>query len=291
VANSDSPFERPAFLTRPVDYGAFRAHTIGLTGSRGVLGGILAARLQQHGIAVHAYQGNINDEAALSAWFSTQRLSHFFHFAALVPVTLVEGNPLLAYQTNVIGTFNLCRQLQLTQPGCWLFHCSSSHVYQASAAPLLISEPGPLQPQTYYGVTKLAAERVVQELLGKLHASYCIGRVFSFSHRTQAEPYLVPTLRRRIAELTNGATLEVVNPAAVRDIQDAETVIDSILQLAQRRATGVVNIGSGHGMSVQEIALAVARQLGKSITVTGTDRDVAGSLIADTHRLQELLSE
>jgi nucleoside-diphosphate-sugar epimerase len=89
--------------------------------------------------------------------------------------------------------------------------------------------------------------------------------------------------------LPNGGTLDVMNPSAIRDILDAETVIDCIVQLAVRRATGVVNIGSGHGMSVQEIAQAVARQLGKTITVTGTDRDAAGSLIADTRRLQQLI--
>ena len=287
--SSDSPFARPGFLTRPVDYGALAGHSIGLTGSRGVLGGILTARLQQHGVAVQAYPGNINDEAALGSWFGAHRFSQFFHFAAQVPVSQVEGNPLQAYQTNVIGTFNICRQLQLTQPDCWLFHCSSSHVYQAGATTARIDEQAPLQPQTYYGVTKLAAERVVQDLLGKLGARYCIGRVFSFSHRRQPEPYLVPTLRRRIAELADGATLTVVNPSAIRDMQDAETVIDSVLQLAARRASGIVNIGSGHGMSVREIALAVARQLGKTISVTGTDRDAASSLIADTRRLQELI--
>jgi nucleoside-diphosphate-sugar epimerase len=277
-------------LTQPVDYALFRGQSVGLSGHRGVLGSILQAQLQQQRIAVHAYPGNINDVAALTTWFSAQRLSHFFHFAALVPVTLVEKDPLLAYQTNVIGTFNICQQLQRTQRGCWLFHCSSSHVYQATATAVVIDENAPLQPQTYYGVTKLAAERVVTELLGKLALPYCIGRIFSFSHASQAEPYLVPTLRRRITELAEGATLEVVNPAAVRDIQDAETVVECILQLAQRATRGIVNIGTGTGLSVRDIALAVARQLGKPIHVRGVDRDAGGSLIANTHRLRAALA-
>jgi nucleoside-diphosphate-sugar epimerase len=285
-----SPFTRPDFLTQPVDYALFRGQSVGLSGHRGVLGSILQAQLQQQRIAVHAYPGNINDVAALTTWFSAQRLSHFFHFAALVPVTLVEKDPLLAYQTNVIGTFNICQQLQRTQRGCWLFHCSSSHVYQATATAVVIDENAPLQPQTYYGVTKLAAERVVTELLGKLALPYCIGRIFSFSHASQAEPYLVPTLRRRITELAEGATLEVVNPAAVRDIQDAETVVECILQLAQRATRGIVNIGTGTGLSVRDIALAVARQLGKPIHVRGVDRDAGGSLIANTHRLRAALA-
>jgi nucleoside-diphosphate-sugar epimerase len=76
----------------------------------------------------------------------------------------------------------------------------------------------------------------------------------------------------------------------VRDIQDAETVVDCILQLAGRRTRGILNIGTGVGLSVREIAMAVAAQLGKSIHVAGVDRDLASSLIADTRRLQRALS-
>jgi nucleoside-diphosphate-sugar epimerase len=285
-----SPFVRPEFLTQPVNYTAFRGQSVGLSGHRGVLGSILQARLQQQGITVHAYPGNINDQAALGSWFAAHHFSHFFHFAALVPVALVEKDPMSAYQTNVIGTFNICQQLQLTQHGCWLFHCSSSHVYKPTPTAACLDENAPLQPQTFYGVTKLAAERVVADLLDKLVLPYCIGRVFSFSHASQAEPYLVPTLRRRIGELADGATLQVVNPSAVRDIQDADTVVDCILQLAQRGTRGTFNIGTGVGLSVREIAFAVARQLGKSLRIDGVDRDAAACLIADTHRLKQALA-
>ncbi len=285
-----TPFARPDFLTQPVDYTSFRGQSVGLSGHRGVLGSILQARLQQQGIAIHAYPGNINDHAALSNWFGAHHFNYFFHFAALVPVTLVEKDHLLSYQTNVIGTFNICQQLKLTQRDCWLFHCSSSHVYKPTPTATSITEDAPLLPQTYYGITKLAAERVVSELLGKLGLPYCIGRVFSFSHASQAEPYLVPTLRRRITELADGATLKVVNPSAVRDIQDAETVVDCLLQLAQRRTRGIVNVGTGKGLSVREIALTMARQLGKLLQVTGVDRDTAGCLIADTHKLEQALA-
>jgi UDP-glucose 4-epimerase len=50
-----------------------------------------------------------------------------------------------------------------------------------------------------------------------------------------------------------------------------------------------VNIGSGQGHSVRELALAVARQCGRRIEVSGEDRDPPAALVADTTRLRGLL--
>jgi UDP-glucose 4-epimerase/GDP-4-dehydro-6-deoxy-D-mannose reductase len=290
AVNAPNPTERASFVPEFTDYPALRGQAIGLTGARGVLGRLLKERLDRQALDAESYPGDINDGDALAKWFSGRRFRYFFHFAALVPVTAVEGNPLLAYQTNVIGTFNVCKQLLEAQPGCWLFHCSSSHVYQPAATPTPLGEDAPKHPPTFYGATKLAAEQVVETLLGKLKHPYCIGRVFSFTHERQSPPYLVPTLRQNIAALRDGDVLKIDNPSAVRDIQDAEEVIDTVLHLAQRAATGTVNIGTGVGRSVADIALSVAEALGKKIRVEGTDRAPPGSLIADTTRLRALLA-
>ncbi len=122
------------------------------------------------------------------------------------------------------------------------------------------------KPPTFYGATKLAAEGVVETLMGKLKFPYCIGRVFSFTHADQLPPYLVPSLRQKISALRDGDALEIDNPSSVRDIQDAEQVIDVILHLARRRATGTINIGTGVGQSVGDIARSIARSLERRLS-------------------------
>lgn len=288
--NPINPIERAYNVPEFTEYAALRGHAVGLTGARGVLGRILKDRLDRHGVDATAYPGDVNDSEALSRWFADRKFRYFFHFAAMVPVAAVEGNPLLAFQTNVIGTFNVCKRVLEMPSGCWLFHCSSSHVYRPTATPTPIDEDAPKDPPTFYGATKLAAERVVETLMVKLKARYCIGRVFSFTHAHQSPPYLVPSLRQNIAALRDGAVLEIDNPSSVRDLQDAEQVIDTVLHLAQRAATGTVNIGTGLGQSVSAIALAIARELGKQIQLAGVDRTPPGSLIADTTRLRALLA-
>jgi UDP-glucose 4-epimerase/GDP-4-dehydro-6-deoxy-D-mannose reductase len=285
-----APFERPAFLPELHHLGALRGEQVALTGHRGVLGGLLAERLQAGGVSVATFAGDINDADALLDWCSTLRCRHLFHFAACVPVTQVEADPLQAYQTNVIGTFNLCRAMIKTRPDCWFFQCSTSHVYQPTSQPESLTENAATVPATYYGVTKLAAERLVSDLLGKLGRPWCAGRVFSYSHARQQPPYLVPSLRERIAALDDGATLSVRNPSSVRDILDARDVVDAILQLALSRATGIINIGSGTGWTVRELAEAIARQSGRRIIVVGEDLDPPAALIADTTLLRRHLA-
>jgi nucleoside-diphosphate-sugar epimerase len=279
---------RPAFLPPLAGLGSLAGAQVALTGQRGVLGSLLAERLAAGGAQVCAYPGDVNDAGALTDWLAPLRARHVFHFAALVPVERVEADPLGAYQTNVIGTFNLCRAVILRQQPAWVFQCSTSHVYAPAAGNSPLPESAPTVPGTWYGVTKLAAERVAGELLGKAGMPACIGRVFSYTHARQQAPYLVPSLRARIAALPEGATLDVRNPSAVRDIQDATHVIDAILLLAQAGATGTVNIGTGTGRSVRELALALAADAGRRLTVSGDDHDTGG-LVADTTRLRQLL--
>jgi nucleoside-diphosphate-sugar epimerase len=278
-------------IERFADYSCFQGTAVGLTGHRGVLGRLLYDRLKSNGVAVETYEGDVNDAAALREWFRERDLRFFFHFAAIVATVRVDADPIKAYETNAIGAFNVCREILVSQSNCWLFHASSSHVYKPTGAASPVAEDAELAPQTFYGVTKLAAERLIEPLLQRMSARYCIGRIFSFSHKTQQEPYLVPSLRRRIAELRDGETLSVMNPSAVRDIQDAESIIDCILHLARKQALGVVNIGTGVGTSVRQIAAQIARELNKNIRINGVDRDAPGALIADTTKLHRLLSK
>jgi UDP-glucose 4-epimerase len=279
---------RPAFLAPLAGLGSLAGAQVALTGHRGVLGSLLAERLAAGGAQVSTFPGDINDAGALAGWLAPLRARHVFHLAALVPVERVEADPLGAYQANAIGTFNLCRAVILRRQPAWVFQCSTSHVYASAAGSASLPEWSPTAPATWYGATKLAAERMATELLGKADIALCIGRVFSYTHARQQPPYLVPSLRERIAALPDGGVLEVRNPSAIRDLLDASHVVDAILWLALAQARGIVNIGSGQGRSVRGIALELAAAAGRRITVAGEDVD-SGGLVADTTRLRSLL--
>ncbi len=283
-------FPQPSWIP-PFDHcNAFAGMTVGVTGARGVLGSLLCRRLEQAGIATRPFDGDVTDAAALAGWAAAGRLQLAFHFAAVVPVERVEGDPARAFDVNAVGAYAVCRSLALQPEPAWLFLASTSHVYQPPADGAALKVGDPERPASLYGRTKLAGEQLCRQFLEATGRPYCIGRIFSFTHATQQEPFLVPRLRRQIAGLADGAALPVVNPDSVRDMLDAETVIDAVLHLAHRRVHGTVNIGSGQGMSVAAIARHLAAQQGKPMRLAGTQKTAADTLVADVEPLRRHLA-
>jgi nucleoside-diphosphate-sugar epimerase len=286
-------FEQPSFVPVFEDYNVFTGKHVGITGREGVLGLIISRRFEEQNIRVTSYPGDITDTASLHTWFAMHSFDYFFHFAAIVPVTDVENDPLRAYEVNAIGTYYICKELIKTQSSCWVFIASTSHVYKKRPAggAEQLKEVSQKNPETIYGMTKLLSEQISIPILGQYKVSYCIGRIFSFTSALQKEPYLVPALRRKIEATPENGTLDIVNPDCVRDIVDAETVIDCILHLARSHFKGIVNIGSGEEKRIIDIARHIMKLAGKNIQIKGVNKTAPDSLVADVTLLRKALLE
>jgi nucleoside-diphosphate-sugar epimerase len=286
-------FDQPDFIPVFEDYGHFNGKRVGLTGYKGTLGSVLHRRLSKHDIRVETYLGDITDTSNLESWFREYRFDYFFHFAAIVPVHEVMNNRLKAYETNVIGTYNICKQVISSQPHLWLFLASSSHVYRAGRIQdnYPIIEGFSLEPNTFYGASKLAGEQISRHVLDAYDISYCIGRIFSFSSMRQKGSYLVPTLEQKIKQLPDNGVLEVVNGKSIRDIMDAETVIDCLLYLAKGQFEGTLNIGSGIGTDVENIARNIALRLKKRTRIKCINVKTPDSLVADVSVLKNFITK
>ncbi len=284
-------FDQPAFLPPVEDLTAFIGQRIAITGHRGTLGGVLLSRCRTSAVEVSTFEGDVLNSGAVDSWISGIRPTLVFHFAAVVPVEHVERDPVRAYAVNTIGSLNVASAVIRHTPGAWLFMASTSHVYSplAPTSAGALNEDSRLAPSTFYGVTKLAAEHLITPLLSHMKNSWCIGRIFSFGHRTQEPPYLVPSLIAQIRSLPEGDALPLRCPGSVRDILDAETVIDAILHLARSRYEGVINIGSGKGVTVADIALALAKRLERTVTIACESDEGENSLVANVSRLRHAI--
>ena len=148
---------------------------VGITGSTGTLGKILVQQLKNY----HCFEGDICSKKDINTWIKTNNFSEIIHFAAIVPTSKVENNLSKAYQVNTIGVKYLIEVLQSCRKHPWLFYASTSHVYKSKNTP--INELDPIEPVSEYGKTKYEAEKIIL----KNYHNYCIGRIFSFYHKTQ----------------------------------------------------------------------------------------------------------
>lgn len=241
------------------------APRIGLTGATGVLG----RGVQQWWPSAECrpFTGDIRDAAAVRQWLDEAGpLDAVLHFAAIVPVAKVESDPHAAFDVNVRGTWNLMIALRDRDP--WTFCASSSHVYA---------------PTSLYGITKMLAERTATAL-----RPVCVGRIFSFSASSQDETYLLPSLARRIRAAERNSTLEVRGGHNVRDFLTTRAIVSAIRVLYERRWTGTVDIGSGQGITVLDVARRLAARMNREDLEIITRDDERTSLVADRSALRAL---
>ncbi len=142
---------------------------------------------------------DIRDVAATNKYISEMRPQHVVLTAALTKVDQCETEPALAEAINVQGAENIARACQATDAGLTFF--SSEYVFNGEAGPY--SEEDPPEPESVYGRTKLAGEKIVAALLEN-HLIIRTTVVFSylpgslnfymqlFNRASRGEPITVP---------------------------------------------------------------------------------------------------
>ena len=256
---------------------------LGITGAGGVLGSILIPKLHEMGFETSSFPGDICSREDIKEWLSKVDLDGIIHLAAIVATSDVIDNPLLAFNVNVSGTINIMLEASERWRGerKWFFLASTSHVYASKDTP--ISEDDDLLPTTLYGKTKLLAEKVVFEI-GKIKAypfDVCIGRIFSFYHKTQKRPFLYPNIKFRLEHEDLSKPFFLPGANCVRDFSNAEDIADIIAALAVKRSSGIFNIASGKPISIRDFVQALSPERLQIVTDKKVD-----SLVANVNKLR-----
>lgn len=258
---------------------------VGITGSTGVLGAILKQRLAKLEIEFNCYINDVCDELSIQKWINSYNFDAIFHFAAKVPVDYVKNFPFSAYSVNVGGTIQLCKALSKLSQKPWLFYASSSHVYSSSKQN--IKEDDPKIPLNLYGLSKLQGEIVVNSYVEEFNTLACIARIFSFYHESQKPPFLYPNLLHRLSTEDLTLPFKLMGAESVRDLSNAEDIVDKILKLYQLNATGIYNIGSGKGIKIKDFVQNLAQQ---KLTFSKDSNEKESYLVADISRFQDLIT-
>ena len=183
------------------------------------------------------------------------------HGAAMTHVDQCEQNKELAYQLNVVGTQNMADAAKFI--GAHLVHISTDFIFDGKEGPY--DENGTPNPLSYYGETKLEAERIVQQLehWSILRTVLVIGMAEDLS-RSNIVLWAKGALEK-------GQSINVVDDQ-FRTPTLAEDLAQGALLAATQKAKGVYNISGPEFMSIYELVGHVAEHFGLSMdTVTRVD--------------------
>ena len=165
-----------------------------------------------------------------------------------------------------------------------VFFSSTSHVYKSSRKK--ISESFEKKPISYYGQTKLWAENYIIKKFKSANIKYSIGRIFSTTNKSQKKNYLVPDLKYKIRKTKKKLTLKNLNH--YRDFISMEDISKIIFFLMKKKFSGVLNLGTGKGIFLKDIAKIIAKKYNKELIFF--DNKKITYLVANISKLLKFIS-
>ncbi|WP_018693923.1 NAD-dependent 4,6-dehydratase LegB [Algicola sagamiensis] len=173
-----------------------------------------------------------------------------YHLAALIAIPFSYVAPESYVDTNIKGTLNIC-QAALDHGVKRVIHTSTSEVY-GTAQYVPINEEHPLQPQSPYSASKIAADAMAMSFFNAFDLPLTIARPFNTYGPRQSARAVIPTMITQIASGAKEIKLGDLSPT--RDFNYVSDTCRGFLALANSPdAIGkTVNIGSNYEISVAD---------------------------------------
>ena len=212
----------------------------GITGHSGTLGSQLVKKKFNFKFII--FKDDICRKKKIYQWIKKNKLDLILHIAAIVPTRVVENNFSYANSVNYIGTKNLVDAIVENNLNLkWFFFSSTSHVYRLPKKKIKINEKCKKKAISKYGLTKLKAERYIKKKLSKSKIPYCIGRIFSFTHISQKDSYLIPSIVKKIRKSKKN-NIVFNNMNHYRDFVSVADICEAIKLLWIKKSKGEFNI-------------------------------------------------
>jgi len=180
----------------------------------------------------------------------TQDVDIIFHLAALIAIPYSYVAPDSYVDTNINGTLNIC-QAAKENGNIRVIHTSTSEVY-GTAQYVPIDEQHPLQPQSPYSATKIAADSMAMSFYNAFELPVTIARPFNTYGPRQSARAVIPTI---ITQIANGAKeIKLGDITPTRDFNYVEDTCRGFIALAQcdESIGQTVNIGSNFEISISD---------------------------------------
>lgn len=189
-----------------------------------------------------------------------------FHLAALIGIPYSYVAPADYVATNVAGTVNVlaaCRDLGAER----VVHTSTSETY-GTAQYVPIDEKHPLQGQSPYSASKIGADKMAESFFRSFRTPVITVRPFNTYGPRQSARAVIPAI---ISQLVGGAAqVRLGSLTPVRDLTYVQDTAAGFTAVAESDGTvgEVVNLGTGKGISIGELAELIIEIMNADAEVT-----------------------
>lgn len=240
--------------------------------------------------ALDVVTGDIRDSACVRE--ATKGCDVVCHLAALIAIPYSYRAPESYVDTNIKGTLNVvqaAKDLGVDR----IVVTSTSEVY-GTAQSVPISETHPLQAQSPYAATKIAADQIALSFHKSFGTPVSVIRPFNTYGPRQSLRAVIPTI---ISQIAVGETK--IRLGASRPTRDFNYVLDTAAAFVSVAESDdcigeVVNSGSGREISIGDLLQTIAGLMGKDVEIIVEDERLRPDnsevyrLLADSSKLQGL---
>lgn len=237
-----------------------------ITGGSGMLGSYIAVQAVGHGWdtwatyathkveldGCHMIPADIRDAGDMIKIFEFIKPEVVIHTSALVRPDVCETQKAEAFAVNVLGTHNVTKAAKAV--GTHVVHVSTDTIFDGNHNP--ITEEACPSPVNYYGVTKTAAEAAV--LASGIDNA--IVRT-SIIYGPRMFPWLDSFTDKIVETLRSGKTFKAFVDQFRQPIP-AWNLADALLEIAERRLSGIYHVVSPEVSSRFQFARKVAEVFG-----------------------------
>ena len=218
--------------------------------------------------------------------------SKVFHLGALIAIPYSYIHPFDFIQTNTVGTahlLNACLEQGTLER---VIHTSTSEVY-GTAQYVPIDEKHPLQAQSPYAASKIAADKLAESYYLSFGLPIAILRPFNTFGPRQSLRAIIPTI---LSQAMGDQKIRLGNISPRRDFLFVKDTVRGFIQLGKcEEAVGkVVNIGTGTDISVEALVTKILNLTGKRGEIEVEDQRIRPEksevmqLLSDTRLAQKL---
>ena len=207
------------------------------------------------------------------------------HLAAYVPKKSEEDSIEDSFSTNILGTIHLLDCLESFEA---IVYASTLEVY-GNPIYVPIDENHPTSPKTFYGVSKLSAEKYLAVYCETNLIPLTILRFSSIYGPGERFERAIPNFIRSVS---SGMPPVIFGSGAdVRDYVYLDDAADAIVQALKLRRHGTYNIGSGRGVAVREVAEKIVKLYKKNLKpIYRASNKPSTNIILDIKRARQDLS-
>ncbi|MFZ3114977.1 MAG: SDR family NAD(P)-dependent oxidoreductase [Syntrophales bacterium] len=213
--------------------------------------------------ALRVVLGDVRDSNTMHKLVADQNI--IFHLAALIGIPYSYMAPAAYVETNIKGTLNML-QAGLEARVEKLVHTSTSEVY-GTAIYTPIDEGHPLQGQSPYAASKIGADKLVESYCKSFSFPAVTVRPFNTFGPRQSARAVIPTI---ICQALKGTEVSLGSLDPVRDMTFVDDTVAGFIAAAEtdHLAGETINLGTGRGVSIQELVDMIATLLKCEINIT-----------------------